>query len=154
VDYRQYLKLTARSNFAMRLWGSFNQGDGANPVIFGGLDTVRGFDFRSIVGDQGFYGNFELRFPLFEQLSSPILRFGGVRAVVFLDVGGAWFDDLGSFDFWNEDLNRLEDGVASYGYGLSARLLGLSVNWDFAKRTDFDKTLSGFETSFWIGTRF
>jgi hypothetical protein len=39
--------------------------------------------------------------------------------------------------------------------GFSARLLGLMMNWDFAKRWDFDKTLSdGFETSFWIGRRF
>ncbi|MDH3523050.1 MAG: BamA/TamA family outer membrane protein [Acidobacteriota bacterium] len=153
VDFRQYLKLTARSNFAMRLWGSFNEGDGANPVFFGGLDTLRGYDFRSIVGDQGFFGNFELRFPLFDQLSSPILRFGGVRALFFVDVGGAWFDEFG-FTFWDGDENRLADAVASYGYGLSVNFLGIDLNFDFAKRWDFETTSSGFLSSFWIGTRF
>ncbi len=154
LDFRQYLKLTARSNFAVRLWGSFNEGDGANPVFFGGLDTVRGFDFRSIVGDQGFYANFELRFPLFDQLTSPILRFGGVRAVFFLDVGGAWFDELGAFNFYDEDLDRLADGVSSYGYGFTVNILGLDFNWDFAKRWNFDTSEGDFASSFWVGTRF
>ncbi|MCZ6726276.1 MAG: hypothetical protein O7A98_02855, partial [Acidobacteria bacterium] len=70
------------------------------------------------------------------------------------DVGGAWFDSLGGFNFYDEDNDSLQDGVASYGYGLSTRLFGLDVNWDFAKRTDFDSSASDFETSFWIGARF
>ena len=50
---------------------------------------------------------------------------------------------------------RLEDGVASFGYGITVRMFGLDVNWDFAKRWDFENTLSsGYETSFWIGQRF
>ncbi len=154
LDYRQYLRLTPRSNFAIRLLGSFNEGDVPNPVYFGGLDTVRGFDFRSLVGDQGFFANIELRFPLFDQFSTPLVNFGGVRGVFFVDIGGAWFDDLGSFNFWNEDLDRLEDGVASYGYGLTVRFLGVDLNFDFAKRTDFETSDGAFESSFWIGTRF
>lgn len=154
IDYRQYLKATARSNFAFRFWGSFNDGEGASPVFFGGLDTLRGFDFRSLVGDQGFFTNIEFRFPLFDQLSSPILRFGGVRGVVFLDIGGAWIDRLGSFDFYDEDLDRLRDGIASYGYGFSLRLLGLDVNFDFSKRWDFETSDGDFESSFWVGSRF
>ena len=44
---------------------------------------------------------------------------------------------------------------AAYGWGLSANLLGLELNWDFGKRWDGKETLtSGFETSFWIGSRF
>jgi Tol biopolymer transport system component len=152
IDWRQYQRLTARSNLAMRLWGSFNDGDGSNPVYFGGLDTVRGFDFRSIVGNQGFYGNVELRFPLLDQLSSTFLNFGGVRGILFLDVGGAWFDNE-SFDFYDEDNGRLADGVASYGYGFTINFLGLDLNFDFARRTDFE-TSSPYESSFWIGTRF
>ncbi len=154
VDFRQYVKLTARSNFAIRLFGTFNEGDVPNPVYFGGLDTVRGFDFRSIVGDQGFFANIELRFPLIDQLGTPLLRFGGVRGIFFLDIGGAWFDRLGSFDFYDEDLDRLQDGVASYGYGFTINLLGVDVNFDFAKRTDFETSDSSYESSFWIGPRF
>jgi len=154
IDFRQYFKLTPRSNFAIRFVGSFNQGVAPNPVYFGGLDTVRGFEYRSIVGDQGFYSNFELRFPLFDNLSSSIIRLGQVRGVFFADIGGAWFDDLGGFDFWDEDNDSLQDGIASYGYGLSVNFMGMDLNWDFAKRTNFERSDSDFKTSFWVGRRF
>ncbi|MEZ5332144.1 MAG: ShlB/FhaC/HecB family hemolysin secretion/activation protein [Thermoanaerobaculia bacterium] len=154
VDFRQYLKVTARSNFAIRLWGGMADGNAPTPLVFGGLDTVRGFDFRSLAGDRGFFANFEFRFPLVDQLATPVFRFGGIRGIVFLDVGGAWFDDFQDFDFWDSENDRLDDAVSSYGYGLTARLFGLDVNWDFAKRWDFDRSVDGFETSFWIGTRF
>ena len=45
LDFRQYVRMTARSNLAVRLWGSFNDGEGSNPVFFGGLDTLRGYEF-------------------------------------------------------------------------------------------------------------
>jgi hypothetical protein len=48
----------------------------------------------------------------------------------------------------------LIDGRASYGYGLQLQILGLWLHWDFAKLTDFKKSLSGLRTSFYIGTEF
>ncbi len=154
LDFRQYIPLTRRSNLAFRLFGSASDGNFPLPLYFGGLDTVRGFDFRSLVGDRAFYSNLELRFPLIDTLATPIFRFQGVRGVIFLDVGGAWFDDFQSFDFYDEDNDRLQDGIASYGYGLTIRLFGLDLNIDFAKRWDFDSSSSGFESSIWIGRRF
>ena len=154
LDFRQYLKVTSRSNLAIRLWGGLADGNAPTPLIFGGLDTIRGFDFRSLAGDRGFFANVEFRFPLVDQLATPIFRFGGIRGVVFLDVGGAWFDDFQEFDFWDSENDRLEDAVSSYGYGLTARVFGLDLNWDFAKRWDVEESVSGYETSFWIGTRF
>lgn len=153
LDFRQYLRMTPRSNVAFRFWGSFNEGDGSNPVYFGGLDTLRGFDFRSLVGNQGFYTNIEIRFPLLDQLRGTFLNFGGVRGVLFVDIGGVWFDGE-SFNFWDEDLDRLQDGVASYGYGFTTRFLGLDLNFDFSKRTNFENSTSSFESAFWVGTRF
>lgn len=154
LEYRQYLPVTRRIQLAYRFFGSFSEGNFSTPIYFGGLDTVRGFRFRSLVGDQAFFQNIEIRFPLIDYLATPVFSFQGIRGVFFLDVAGAWFDKLQDFDFYNNEENRLEDGVASFGYGLSARIFGLDVNWDFAKRWDFDRTLSGFETSFWIGPRF
>ncbi len=154
LDFRQYVPLTRRSNLAFRLFGAASDGNFPLPLYFGGLDTVRGFDFRSLVGDRAFYSNLELRFPLIDMLATPIFRFQGIRGVIFLDVGGAWFDDFQSFDFYDEDTDRLQDGVASYGYGLTIRLFGLDLNLDFAKRWDFDSSSSGFESSIWIGRRF
>lgn len=154
VDYRQYIPVTRRSNFAVRLVGFLNDGNFANPVYFGGLDTVRGFEFRSLVGDRGFYTNFEYRFPLFDFLATPIANFQGIRARLFLDVAGAWFDGAQEFDFWDNENDQLEDAVASYGWGFSVNLFGLPFHWDFAKRTNFEDSESSFETSWWIGTRF
>ena len=94
-----------------------------------------------MVGNQGFYANVEVRFPLLDQLRGTFLNFGGVRGVLFLDVGGVWFDGE-SFNFWDEDNDRLDDGVASYGYGFTTRFLGFNLNFDFSKRTDFNESAS------------
>jgi Tol biopolymer transport system component len=155
VDFRQYLTLTRRSNVAFRFVGLVREGNFATPFYFGGLDTLRGFEFRSIVGDRGFFANLELRFPLIDLLATPILTFQGVRALFFLDVGGAWFDEFQDFDFWDSENDRLGDAVSSYGFGLTARIFGLDWNFDYAKRWDFDQTIDdGFRSSFWIGRRF
>jgi hypothetical protein len=154
LDVRQYLSVSQRSNLAFRLFAGVTDGNEPNPFFFGGLDTVRGFDFQSLVGDRAFFANVEYRFPLIDLLATPVLGFSGIRGILFFDVGAAYFKDFGDFKFFNSDTNRLEDGVSSYGFGISTRLLGLDVNWDFAKRFDFKEAESGFETSFWIGTRF
>ena len=155
VDFRQYLSLTRRSNLAFRFVGLVREGNFVTPFYFGGLDTLRGFEFRSIVGDRGFFANLELRFPLVDLLATPIFNFQGIRAIFFLDVGGAWFDEFQEFDFWDSENDRLGDAVSSYGFGITARIFGLDWNFDYAKRWDFDKTLSdGYESSFWIGRRF
>jgi outer membrane protein assembly factor BamA len=153
VDFRQYLLVTDRSNFAVRAFAGVAEGNRPSPFYFGGLDTLRGFGFRRVVGDRAFFTNLEYRFPLIDVVATPVLAFRGVRGVIFVDVGGAWYNDFESFDFWDSDEHRLRDGLASYGWGLSTQFLGLELNWDFARRWDF-KDASDFETSFWIGTRF
>ena len=54
---------------------------------------------------------------------------------------------------WDSENNRLQDGVSSYGFGVTIRLGGISLNWDFAKQWDFDQSLDS-STTFWIGSRF
>ena len=131
------------------------QGNAPSPVYIGGLDTIRGFPYRSIVGTQAFYGNFEFRFPLIDYLAVPGFAIGNVRGNIFLDVGGALYEDFASFRCYDGDESALQDCLSSYGWGLSFRLFGMELNWDFAKRWNFSETLSsGFETSFWIGPRF
>jgi outer membrane protein assembly factor BamA len=154
LDYREYIPLGRRMNFALRGFGYTSSGNAPSPTYFGGLDTVRGFEFRSLAGNNGFFTNIELRFPLVDVLATPLLAIQNIRGYVFLDVAGAWFDEFQDFNFWDDD-NRLDDGVSSYGFGIGMNLLGLPVNWDFSKRWDFKDTLqNGFETSFWIGQRF
>jgi Tol biopolymer transport system component len=154
ADIRQYIPVTKRSNFALRFWGRTSDGNFPTPVYFGGLGTVRGFDFRSLVGDNGFYTNLEFRFPFIDFLATPIFGIQQMRGVVFLDVAGAWYDEVQSFRFYNSDEGRLEDAVSSYGIGLSFRLFGMPWNVDFSKRWNFDETLTGWESTIWFGPRF
>ena len=156
VDARQYLPLSKRILFAGRVVGYSGWGNFPNIFAFGGLDTVRGFRTRELVGDRGFYANLELRFPLLDALWFPFLRFNGIRGRVFVDIGGAWYDYAGQeFDFWDSENDSLDDAVSSYGWGLTTRFLGLDLHWDFARKWNFESSEEdGFETSFWIGSRF
>ncbi|NHZ73652.1 MAG: BamA/TamA family outer membrane protein, partial [Nitrospirae bacterium] len=154
LDFRQYLSTTRRTNFAWRLWGASSNGAAPTPLYIGGLDTIRGYEFRSLVGDRAFFSNLEWRFPLIDYLAIPGFAFQQIRGVLFLDVGGAWYSDVQSFQFWDSETNTLEDAVSSYGWGFSLNLFGLAMNWDFVRQWDFSETLTGWETSFWIGRRF
>jgi len=156
LDARQYIPLSRRSGLAMRLFGATSSGNAPQPFYFGGLDTVRGFDFRELVGNRAFFVNLEYRFPLFDVLRNAFLDFRGIRGRVFLDVGGAYFTYSGrDFDFWDSDESRLKDGVSSYGYGFTINFLGLDLNWDFARRWDLKDDLDeGLRTEFWIGAQF
>ncbi len=154
LEVRQYIPLTQRSNLALRGFAGASEGNRANFLRLGGLDTVRGVPFRSMIGDTGFFANVELRFPLIDILATPFLAFQNIRGVVFLDVGGTWFREFDSFSLLDEE-DRLEDGVSSYGFGVTAGLFGLDLNWDFARRWDFHDGLDdGYATSFWVGRRF
>ena len=56
-------------------------------------------------------------------------------------MGGAWYHQLGqSFRFYNGDTGRLQDAIAAYGYGFTINLLGLDLNWDFARRWDLKQS--------------
>mgnify|MGYP006313366549 FL=1 len=156
LEMRQYLAVSQRSNLALRLYTGYAAGNQPIPLYFGGLDDLRGVDFRSMVGDRAFYTNLEYRFPLIDVLATPVFSFRGVRGRVFLDVGGAWFDIYGQdFDFWNSEEGRLEDAVSSYGFGVTINFMGIDLNWDFAQLWDFKDSLDdSFGTQFWIGTRF
>ena len=156
LDFRQYIPLSKSVRIAFRGYGYASSGDFPTPVYFGGLDTLRGYEFRSIAGDRGFYTNLELRFPILNSLNLGAFRINGLRGFAFLDVGGAYFGDLQpDWECWDGDEDRLQDCLGSYGVGVSVNLFGLPFNWAFSRRYDFQETLSdGWDTSFWIGAKF
>ena len=154
LDARFYQPVTRRSNFAFRLFGYNSTGAAPNATYIGGLDTIRAFETRSIGGFRAFYANAEYRFPFIDQLRFPGIGFSGIRGVLFFDIGAAWFPEVTDFELYNSDTERLQDAVASYGWGLSVNFIGLTLNWDFAKRWDLEESEGSFETQFWIGTRF
>jgi WD40-like Beta Propeller Repeat len=169
VDLRQYLRISKRSTLAIRLFGARSTGNFPDIFSFGGVDTLRAYDFRSQIGNELAFGNVEFRFPLIDQIA----LFGGglilnnIRGRVFVDVGASNFSfSHQTFRFWNgsghdEVVNgityrshQLINGLADYGYGFSIGLLGVDLHWDFARQWDFRNSLSSFRTSFYIGTIF
>lgn len=151
VDARKYLQITSRTLLAARLFVGYSRGNRPNFYYFGGLNTLRGYDFRSIIGNQAAFVNIEFRFPLIDLLVTPILAFQNVRGDLFFDIGGAKFSG-DPFTFMKG--GQLVNGVASVGYGISFNFLGLELHWDFAKRTNLKETTGKFKTEFWIGETF
>jgi dipeptidyl aminopeptidase/acylaminoacyl peptidase len=161
LDARQHFQFTERSGLALRLFAGLAEGNVPSPYYIGGFNTLRGYDFRTLVGDRAFFANLEYRFPLVDILATPVIGFRGIRGRIFLDVGGAWWDYAGQeFEFCDakEDtvvgFDQLANSCASYGWGFTVRFGGIDLNWDFAQQWDFSDSIGGFKTSFWIGTGF
>jgi hypothetical protein len=155
LDFRQYVRLSRRNQLAVRLWGAQSDGNFPSPIYIGGLDTLRGFEYASIVGDRAFFANLEYRFPFIDLLAFPVFAIQEIRGNIFLDIGGGYYSSIQEdFDCWDSDENRLNDCVSSYGFGISFRFLGMNLNFDFAQKWDFKDSIDGFESSFWFGRRF
>jgi outer membrane protein assembly factor BamA len=151
LDWREYFQLSSRTLLAARLYAAWSEGNAPNFYYFGGLNTLRGYDFRTLLGQHAGFANFEFRFPLIDVLATPILVLQQVRGVIFFDIGAAHFEDQ-PFVFQRE--GRLADAKASVGWGINFRFWGVQLNWDFAKRFDGKDTEGGYRTSFWIGQTF
>ncbi len=151
LDWREYFQLSSRTLLAARLYATWSEGNAPNFAYFGGLNTLRGYDFRTLIGQHAGFANFELRFPLVDVLATPFVVLQQMRGVIFFDIGAAHFKDR-PFVFQRE--GRLVDAKASVGWGFNVMFWGMQLNWDFAKRFDGKDTEGGFRTSFWIGQTF
>jgi outer membrane protein assembly factor BamA len=170
ADLRKYLRLgSTDSLLAMRLYGFYGRGD--NPAIqyFGGNNELRGFPYLSFSGNQGFYGNVELRFPLVNLALTPIGLLGPVRGTFFFNIGGAHYegqpykfatsgDGISYVDdpIFGEKVSglRLVDGRASFGFGLQVFVLGYPMHFDWSRLTDLQNVSDTTQFDFWIGFDF
>lgn len=165
LDYRGYWQMTRRSLFALRVAGLYNTGEREPSRSFGGINQLRGYDYRDFLGSNIAWMNLEYRFPLVDELRFPILSLFQIRGFFFLDVGTAWFGDdafydpeLGGiifpgivpdemgYEFWDDDNDRLADGRGSYGVGLQFFFLGgLQFNWSFSERLSHTQRVLVFD---------
>jgi hypothetical protein len=169
VDARKYFRLGQGTVFAMR--GRAFKSGGENPDIFyfGGNMELRGFPYRSMVGNEGFFANAELRIPLIDVMKTPLGILGPVRGAVFAGVGSArWKGQPYRFATRDAGISylrdpvfgepvsglRLVDGRASYGMGLQFFFLGYPMHFDWIKITDLKSTTPGWRFDFWIGYDF
>src|SRR3990172_3433033 len=169
ADLRKYLQLTSGSLVALRLRGFHSAGDNPDFFWFGGDNTMRGYPYQGFVGNRGFYGNAELRFPLVDALLTPLGFFGPLRGTFFVNMGGAAFEDE-SFQVFADNLRisrvdgrlvegwGLKDTVASWGVSLGMNAFGLPLHFDWVKVTDFAQPVSDrlslrdeTQFKFWIG---
>jgi hypothetical protein len=149
AEARAYVPISRRTNLAFRAFGGTATGTVPTIFAFGGLDNLRGYDYRSQIGNRIAYLNAEFRFPLIDVLITGIgLNFGGVRGRVFFDVGGSWLEGQ-DFKWWEG--GRLKDGRAAWGAGFTTYFLGIPWNIDFARPFDGRSNLGGWTTTFYIG---
>jgi hypothetical protein len=159
ADFRFYKQATRRSLLAWRLAGIMSMGDLPNNYAMGGINQLRGFEFREFFGTQLVWSNLEFRFPLVDTMNFPILGLQNIRGFLFLDVGAAALAVPGltdnkatafadpvfnlirvdpEFSFWDTENSRLQDGRASYGFGFHFFFLGgLQFNWAWAQRLNY-----------------
>jgi WD40-like Beta Propeller Repeat len=168
LDLRHYLRLFGSGLLAVRARGFKSWGDAPDFNYFGGNADLRGYEYLQFIGNNTFYGNAELRFPLVEAMLTPIGVVGGIRGVFFAGAGGAFFNSQ-PFQFWSRNTQtyvpvvnynvdqatgditpiygdpidvggfRLVDGRASYGFGLETFALGFPIHFDWAWRTLFNR---------------
>jgi hypothetical protein len=169
ADLRKYLQLTGSSLVALRVRGFKSTGDNPDFFWFGGDNTMRGYPFQGFVGNRGFHGNAELRFPIIDAAITPIGFFGPLRGTLFVNWGGAAFEDE-PFQVFASDLRisrvdgrvvdgwGLKDTVASWGFSLGLNAFGLPLHFDWVRLTDFASPITNNlslrdETlfKFWIG---
>jgi hypothetical protein len=170
VDLRKYLRLgSTTSLLAFRARGFYSTGDAPDYFYFGGNMELRGYPYYAFAGNQGFHANAELRIPIIHLALTPIGVIGPIRGTAFFGIGGARFQgdeytfstNEPGFSYINDPVFgeavsgwRLQDGRASYGFGLQLFFLGYPMHFDWTKYTDFAVTSDGWDFGFWIGYDF
>ena len=92
LDFRAYKQVTRRSVLAFRIAGLFGNGTLQNSYSMGGMNQLRGYDFRIFNGSSIAWSNLEYRFPLIDEMRFPVLALQNIRGFFFVDVGTAWYD--------------------------------------------------------------
>ncbi len=170
ADLRKYIKIGSNTLFAVRFKGFFSRGK--NPFVFywGGNNEVRSENYYSIIANEGWYANLELRLPLINAASTIIGQIGPIRGTFFFDITRAkikGFPATFALEFMGWDDQglpqiRAVDAIGSYGYGFQFFFLGLPIHIEFVKRLEFPDiskpfnwdVKGDFRTRFWIGFDF
>ena len=168
-DARKYLRIGSGTLLAARVRGFRSTGDTPDYFYFGGNHELRGYQYLSFAGNEGFFANLEFRFPVIDVMKTPLGILGPVRGTLYAGVGGAHFRGE-QYKFASSESGvsyvkdpvfgepvsgfHLVDGRASYGIGLQFFFLGYPLHFDWSKLTDFKVHSDGFRFDFWVGFDF
>jgi hypothetical protein len=169
ADVRKYLRIGQSMVIAGRFRGFKSMGNQPDLFYFGGNMELRGYDYLSFAGHQGFFANAEIRFPLIDLMKTPLGILGPVRGTLFGGIGEAHFKGEpfkfatreAGISYVNDPLFgepvsgfHLVDGRASYGIGLQFFFLGYPLHFDWSKLTDLKVTSNNTRFDFWVGFDF
>jgi hypothetical protein len=170
ADLRKYLRLGGTSALlAFRARGFYSTGDNPDYFYFGGNMELRGYPYLGFAGNEGFFANAEFRTPLIHLAATPIGLLGPLRGTMYVGIGGAKFKGQDykfstsepGYSYVNDPIFgeavtgwRLQDGRASWGFGLQLFFLGYPLHFDWTKYTDFATTSQGWDFNFWMGYDF
>ena len=162
-DARRYFGLGRRSTIAARLLFGGSFGADRSYFYLGGIDTLRGYNYEALVGTRIGLINLEVRIPLIDVLHFgwPVRwTLGGIRGIVFADLGGAWSDwqygPENRFNIFVREGNgiRLDDAKAAVGLGMRLELGLFSIDFAAARHTDLTRLEPGFKYHFGLGQAF
>lgn len=165
ADFKKYFRLNNHALLAFRLSGYFSKGKNPQLYWFGGDNSLRASQFRSLVGNNAWFFNAEFRFPLVINAQTVLGQIGGVRGVFFFDIGGVWMDDnpQGKFQFFADGRGidnlfkqgsvKLKDGLSSYGFGIILHMFGYPLHFDWVYQTDL-YARKYYGVNFWMGFDF
>jgi hypothetical protein len=152
ADFRRYLRTSMYSAIGVRAFGYYSDGAIPGRIAVGGPYTLRLYPFLGFIGSRVWFFNAEWRFQLLNQLALGfpfgVIRFPGVQAAPFFDVGQVWLEYNDPLGVWG-----------SYGFGFRMPLLfplvlRLDVGWRFASGDQPIRLIRGFnktEVDFFIG---
>ena len=139
-DFTSYTEATANLSafipvplgkhvLALHAWGRRTDGPShlENNLFFGGPETIRGYQFAGLEGDEGYLLSAEYRIPLFMMPISAKGEMVGVGLHLFGDAGDAWHDGL-------------DPGLAvqSWGGGLHLNIDKVQLRFEGAKTSEGD----------------
>lgn len=125
-DARRYQRISDGVVFATRFAGLWSSDPNGDYVLMGGPDTLRGYTYGSMIGNQVAYASAELRFPFVDAIAFPAgFIVGPFRGFIFADGGIAKFSREKLAKQW---------GLST---GLGIQFQPFNFSWSFRKLDNF-----------------
>ncbi len=138
-DARRYQRISDGVVFATRFTGLWSSDPNGDYVLMGGPDTLRGYVYGSMIGNQVAYASAELRFPFVDAVVFPMgMAVGPFRGFIFADGGFAKF---------SREKLAAQSGLST-GFGIQFQPFNFS--WSFRKLDNFKDR----KFDFYIGYNF
>ncbi|HVG72440.1 MAG TPA: hypothetical protein VM819_16120 [Vicinamibacterales bacterium] len=114
ADARAYLRIGSSGLLALRARGFRSWGDQPDFLYFGGNSEMHGYEYLEFIGDRAGFLNAELRFPLIEAMLTPLGVLGGIRGVLFANMGGGSFGETTDPARAGQPFRWLSTGAETY----------------------------------------